>query len=127
VNPILITSEPRGDHQPDEAGSEWNMAATDRSSVALATPDLREELPARVQEVCATAVDPLEIAATLEVCGISNRVARDRFRQPDLFHMAHQLFRSTPFELAPLKKNALAERGGSPADLGRACSSRSTA
>ncbi len=81
--------------------------------------DLLEALPDRVLEVAATAVDPLEVAATLEACGISNRIARDRFRQPDLFHLAQALFESTPFRLAPPKSQAPTRAAGSKSDLVR--------
>jgi hypothetical protein len=80
---------------------------------------LLEALPARVLEVAAAAVDPLEIAATLEACGVSNRIARDRFRQPDLFHLALALFDATPFRMTPPVTAAPQRPGGSRSDLVR--------
>ena len=59
--------------------SEWATDLTHASTGPATDPDgppgldldLLEALPDRVLEVAATAVDPLEVAATLEACGIS--------------------------------------------------------
>jgi len=94
-------------------------APCDATSEFTGRPDQWSALPPAVAEVCATAVDPLEIAATMEVCGVSDREARDRFHQPDLFVMARELFRTTPFRLARPTHPRRQLRPGASVDLGR--------
>jgi hypothetical protein len=50
----------------------------------------------RHQELCAGAVDPLEIAAELEAQGLTDRLAAARFRHRDVFSLAEEMYvRST--------------------------------
>ncbi|MFD3721383.1 hypothetical protein [Streptomyces sp. NPDC058674] len=49
----------------------------------------------RHQDLCARAVDPLEIAAGLEAHGITDRTAA-RFRHRDVFSLAEELYARTP-------------------------------
>jgi hypothetical protein len=46
---------------------------------------------------CATAVDPLEVAARLETHGVSSRVAVESFGFPDVFTAAEAVYASLPF------------------------------
>ncbi|MGY1453311.1 hypothetical protein [Streptomyces sp. SS8] len=49
----------------------------------------------RHQELCARAVDPLEIAAALEAHGITDRTAA-RYRHRDVFSLSEELYARTP-------------------------------
>ncbi|WP_101256921.1 hypothetical protein [Streptomyces barkulensis] len=51
----------------------------------------------RHRELCARAVDPLEIAAALEAHGITDRTAA-RYRHRDVFSLAEELYARTPRE-----------------------------
>jgi hypothetical protein len=62
---------------------------------------LSGDVPALLLEVVAAAVDPLEIAACLETCGLSNAVVKNRFGHNDVFGLAQQLYRSAEFQAAP--------------------------
>jgi hypothetical protein len=68
--------------------------------------------------VVAAAVDPLEIAASLETFGLSNAVVRKRFSHNDVFGLAQQLYTMAQFEPAPAAKRRTVRPGG-PVDLGR--------
>jgi hypothetical protein len=69
-------------------------------------------------KVVAAAVDPLEIAASLETCGLSNAVVKDRFGYQDVFGLAQELYGSARFRAAPAK-DPRTKRPGGIADLGR--------
>jgi hypothetical protein len=69
-------------------------------------------------KVVAAAVDPLEIAASLETCGLSNAVVRDRFSHKDVFGLAQELYESTRFRAAPATDQRT-KRPGGIVDLGR--------
>lgn len=53
-------------------------------------------LSRRFDAMCTAAVDPLEIAASLEANGITDRVARDEYGCADVFELADSLFRRVP-------------------------------
>jgi hypothetical protein len=53
------------------------------------------ELVERFAPLCANAVDPLEIAAGLEMDGLSDQTTRVRYGFPDVFALAEELFRQT--------------------------------
>ncbi|HJP77594.1 MAG TPA: hypothetical protein VJ914_25210 [Pseudonocardiaceae bacterium] len=53
------------------------------------------ELAERFAPLCANAVDPLEIAAGLEMDGLSDQATRVRYGFPDVFALAEELFRQT--------------------------------
>lgn len=58
--------------------------------------DAVDQLCKQMAELCASAVDALEIAATLEAeLGITGRVARTRYRFPDVFSLAEEMHRRT--------------------------------
>jgi hypothetical protein len=77
-----------------------------------------EEAPTSLLNVVAAAVDPLEIAASLETCGMSNAVVRKRFGQRDVFSLAEQLYAGVEFRPVPAKDLRARRPGGLP-DLGR--------
>ncbi|NGO73116.1 hypothetical protein G5C65_33235, partial [Streptomyces sp. SB3404] len=49
----------------------------------------------QLHDLCAHAVDPLEIAAALEARGLTDRAAA-RFRHRDVFSLAEELYARTP-------------------------------
>jgi hypothetical protein len=73
------------------------------------------ELPASLIEVVAAAVDPLEIAASLETCGLSNAVVHERFGGGDTFGLADQLYSSVEFRGAPATEFRVIRHRGMPA------------
>jgi hypothetical protein len=77
-----------------------------------------EDAPGWLFDVLAAAVDPLEIAASLETCGLSNAVAHERFGAKDVFSLADKLFSAVAFKAVPLAKPRATRPGGVP-DLGR--------
>jgi hypothetical protein len=68
--------------------------------------------------VCASAVDPLEIAVALEVAGISHAVATGRYNRADVFSLARTLWSRIPLKPAPSKAIVL-PRSGDRSDLAR--------
>ncbi|MEU6544230.1 hypothetical protein [Streptomyces sp. NPDC046859] len=91
----------------DERAEEWLTADADgREDQALAGPldrprppragvDPVKALMHRHHDLCAHAVDPLEIAAGLEVHGITDRTAA-RFRHRDVFSLAEEMYARVP-------------------------------
>lgn len=71
---------------------------------------------ARLSKLCATAVDPMEVAARLETFGLSARVVRSKFGFPEVFTAAQVVFDAIPFEdqLPDVRQEA---RMGRPFDL----------
>jgi hypothetical protein len=57
---------------------------------------LVDELCAQMAEVCASAVDPLEVAAALEFEGLGDEAVRERYGYPDVFALANELFNRVP-------------------------------
>ena len=58
-------------------------------------------LAAWISPVCASAVDPYEVAAVLEAGGVTDVTARERHGARDVFDLADQLFRQIPREPQP--------------------------
>lgn len=75
--------------QPAPAGA--GSAAGDRFRVVDAVDELCQQLAG----LCASAVDSLEIAATLEAEGVTGQVARARYHFPDVFSLAEEIHRRT--------------------------------
>ncbi len=76
------------------------------------------EAPVALHEVVNAAVDPLEIAASLETCGLSNTVVQDRYGQKDVFSLAEQLYATVELRGAPAS-NPGTRRSGDISDLAR--------
>jgi len=97
-------------------------AATSPPRVAVTVPvalaGFADAVPASLIDVVAAATDPLEIAASLETCGLSNAVVRRRFGQRDVFSFAERLFADVEFSAAPATDTRTKRPGGLP-DLGR--------
>lgn len=55
-----------------------------------------DELCVRKAEVCASAVDALEIAAALEADGLGDQQVRRRYGRPDVFALAEEMFARVP-------------------------------
>ncbi|MFM2076527.1 MAG: hypothetical protein RJA49_417, partial [Actinomycetota bacterium] len=77
-----------------------------------------DALPDRVTTIVAAAVDPREIAAHLEVAGVSARVARDTYGSESVFELADELWSATPFVAVPVPRTPPPVPGG-PIDLVR--------
>ena len=86
------------------------------AEAALAT--MAEEVPSSLFGVVESAVDPLEIAASLETCGLSNAVVRDRLGWKDVFTLAEQLYTEVQLRAAPAS-DLRPVRMGNISDLGR--------
>jgi hypothetical protein len=99
-----------------------NTSEPSSSLPAVALPAVlacvTDEAPSSLLEVVTAAVDPFEIAASLETCGFSNAVVRKRFGQRDVFALAEQLFAAAKFRPAPAD-NPRTKHPGSARDLGR--------
>jgi hypothetical protein len=103
--------------QPGPLG--WaDPAAADQPASRTWLEGVVAELPAPLLEVVAAAVDPLEIAASLETCGLSNAVVHDRFGHTDTFRLAEQLYSGVEFRAAGATAIGPNRPGGVP-DLGR--------
>ena len=76
------------------------------------------DVPASLLGVVAAAVDPLEIAASLETCGLSNAVVKDRFGWENVFSLAHQLYTEVELSAEPVS-DPRPVRPGNITDLGR--------
>jgi hypothetical protein len=59
-----------------------------------------DDLCQAMEAVCASAVDPLEVAAALEFAGLSDRSARERYAMPTVFALAEEMYRRVPREPA---------------------------
>ena len=101
------------------------VPATALSEMAPVSPEVPPslaaftgEVPPLLLKVVTAAVDPLEIAASLETCGLSNAVVKDRFGHQDVFGLAQELYGSARFRGAPAKDPGT-KRPGGIADLGR--------
>jgi hypothetical protein len=70
-------------------------------------------------ELAGAAVDPREIAAQLEVTGVSDRVARDDYGRASVFVIADELWRSTPFAPLEVRAGRVSLVPGGPTDLVR--------
>jgi hypothetical protein len=72
-----------------------------------------------VATVCASAVDPLEIAASLETSGISKRVVAERYGHANVFALAEELWTKVAFRPGPGAPTNNLWRVGNVRDLGR--------
>lgn len=77
------------------------------------------EVPERLVTRCRAAVDPLEIAAALEVNGISHAVATDRYRRADVFSIAHSIWNRLAAEPVVVVDDDWSRRPGTWRDLAR--------
>lgn len=75
-----------------------------RASTALS------QLARQFDQACTTAVDSLQIAAALESGGITDRIARDEYGQPDVFALAEALYHNVPRRLKAANQSRLGER-----------------
>ena len=85
VGPVLLDGGQPAPAQPVPAqdGTETTDAAVRR-------------LCRQMREVCASAVDPLEIAAALEAeAGLTGPILRARYGCPDVFTLADEMYRRT--------------------------------
>jgi hypothetical protein len=64
-----------------------------------------DQLSRRLDWVCTTATDPLQIAAALESDGVNDRIAREEYGFADVFELAEELYRRVP--LRPLQTTDL--------------------
>jgi hypothetical protein len=71
-----------------------------------------------VATTCSAAINPLEIAASLEASGVSRTVVTDVYGQADVFALAEELWFKVPFRPVDVPQNPM-WRVGSPQDLGR--------
>jgi hypothetical protein len=55
-----------------------------------------DDLCQAMEAVCASAVDPLEVAAALEFEGMSDRSARERYAMPTVFALAEEMYWRVP-------------------------------
>jgi hypothetical protein len=98
--------------RPTEPTGFWRDANVTEVDVTGAT------LAPEIAEVCAPAVDSLEIAARLEAAGISDQVVIDTYDMPDVFALADEIYRRTRFQSEPGPPPAIVA-GGSWRDLAR--------
>jgi hypothetical protein len=69
--------------------------------------------------VCASAVDPLEIAVALEVAGISHAVVTSRYNRADVFSLARTLWNRIPLRPTSSTTATVLPRSGNRSDLAR--------
>jgi hypothetical protein len=74
------------------------------------SPHRLDRLSRRLNHVCSTAVDALQIAAMLESDGLNDRIARDEYGFSDVFELAEELYRRVPARplptlVAPLERD----------------------
>ncbi len=123
------TADPASADQPVADQPSAERSRTDRGAVSAAiggegrTPvaaieGIVREFPASLLQVVAAAVDPLEIAASLETCGLSNAMVHERFGYRDTFSLAERLYSAVEFQAAPVTEVRANRPGGMP-DLGR--------
>lgn len=77
------------------AGAQEGPDAAGAGPVGRGSADPVRGLMRRHRELCAGAVDPLEIAAGLEAHGVTDRTAA-RFRHRDVFSLAEELYARVP-------------------------------
>jgi hypothetical protein len=65
------------------------------------SPHRLDRLSRRLDRVCSTAVDALQIAAILESDGFNDRIARDEYGFSDVFELAEELYRRVPARPLP--------------------------
>ncbi len=105
------------------AASNANRASTDSGRTdKVVLPEafalVAAENPSSLLDVIGAAVHPLEIAASLETCGVSNTVVRERFGHKDVFGLAEHFYHAVPFRPASVTGQLKPRPGGLP-DLRR--------
>ncbi|GAA3741111.1 hypothetical protein [Streptomyces tremellae] len=80
------------------AGHGTRRETSAHAPVRRGTADPVKVLLHRHRALCASAVDPLEIAAGLEAHGITDRTALTRFRHRDVFTLAEELYARVPHD-----------------------------
>jgi len=65
----------------------------------------------RLAIICSAAGDPLEIAAALEVAGVSHTVATDRYGRADVFSLAQTLWNRIPIQPTPVVEASVHQPG----------------
>ncbi|MBO0871307.1 MAG: hypothetical protein J2P15_22360, partial [Micromonosporaceae bacterium] len=98
---------------PEVAGG--SLPARDFGA-AVAYP-LIDELCEQMAPVCASAVDPLEVAAALEFEGLGDEAVRIRYGLPDVFALAQEMFQRVPREPAEPEPTRRIERTPAQAAL----------
>jgi hypothetical protein len=78
-----------GVHSPTPWIAEIGLDRTDRYTRI-------DDLCQAMEAVCASAVDPLEVAAALEFAGVSDRSARERYAMPTVFALAEEMYSRVP-------------------------------
>ncbi|WP_150133466.1 hypothetical protein [Streptomyces hyaluromycini] len=86
---------PGGDSPGSRAAAEDTAGSRGSTPRRGAAADPVKTLMHRHRELCERAVDPLEIAAGLEVHGVTDRTAA-RFRHRDVFSLAEELYARVP-------------------------------
>ena len=81
--------------EPEIERISGDLAGAPEWGSALELAESLGELAERFDTLCANAVDALEIAAGLEMDGMSDQSARVRHGFPDVFALAEELFRRT--------------------------------
>jgi hypothetical protein len=115
---------PRADVKPQSGRHFVNQAggpdrpAPDDVMLPDELAEVADENPSSLLDVIGAAVHPLEIAASLETCGLSNNVVHKRFGYRDVFSLAEHLYDSVRFRAAPVTDSRSQRPGGLP-DLGR--------
>lgn len=75
---------------PESLGEDAFDGSEQRSRAAI------DQLSRSLDDVCVSAVDPLEIAAALESAGVNDTIARERYDCYDVFDLAEALHRRVP-------------------------------
>ena len=109
-----FADSPRNDRPPGTG-----TARSDQQGPLSSLEGIVREFPASMLQVVAGAVDPLEIAASLETCGLSNAVVHERFGYRDTFTLAEQLYSTVEFRAAPATELHPNRPGGMPESRSR--------
>ena len=100
---------------PDHArGATGSRLSGSRLSGSLTSDgeEGEERLPAGVRDVISCAVDPLEIAASLESHGYANAVVKAKFGHQDVFSFTEELYNSAGYRPAPSSDERRPRPGG---------------
>ena len=114
---VARSSSQSGRHFERQPGP-VDSGRTDEVVLPEAFALVAEGNPSSLLDVIGAAVHPLEIAASLETCGVSNAVVRERFGHKDVFGLAEHLYHAVRFRPAPVTGQLKPRPGGLP-DLRR--------
>ena len=97
--------------------------APDAQSIREWIDDLRQgtssaNVDSHIATVLAAAIDPLEIAASLEAAGMSRRVVSQEFGHDDVFGLASEIWSTVPYRELEVEQS-MCWRRGTIRDLGR--------